>query len=215
MIKLGQMFRISVIASLWLMASCDVGSVLANIGGDGGGGDAGPIGGGSDCPTVTAPSDTGHHAANGLPGDATGTVTVITPHEGCMGQAGCHAIGTAGADGPYDYGGEAFKDTAGTIPYAGATILLNTTGSNIQYQQLTVAQNGFFYLASGTGFPAPSAAMAITATLCDGTGKTIMSTSLTNVEGVAPDGNCNGGTACHGAPLPTDAGAFIFLTPAS
>jgi hypothetical protein len=216
MIKLGQMFRISVIASMSLLAACDVGSVLAHEGGGDGGGDDGAIADNA-CPPAVVNGDSGHHAANGMPGDA--VATAITSHEGCMGQAGCHNINeTPGASGPYDYGGEAFKDAAGTIPYAGATILLSTVGATPQYQKLTVAQNGFFYLASGTGFPAPSATVSITAALCDGTNKTSMATSLAVVEdptGKTPDGNCNGGTACHGAPLPTDLGAFIFLTPAS
>lgn len=214
MIKLGQMFRISVIVSMSLLAACDVGSVLANIGGDGGGGGGDGLAANA-CPPAVANGDSGHHAANGMPGDA--VATAITPHEGCMGQAGCHNINeTPGASGPYDYGGEAYKDAAGTIPYAGATILLSTIGSNPQYQKLTVAQNGFFYLASGTGFPAPSATMSISATLCDGTGKSVMTQSLAVVQdptGKTADGNCNGGTACHGATA--DLGAFIFLTPAS
>jgi hypothetical protein len=206
MIKLGQMFRISVIVSMSLLAACDVGSVLAQIGGDGGG--SGDDGGGSDCPALVSPEpDNGNHVANGAPG-AGSNATVLTPHEGCMGQAGCHnGALSPGAGGAYDYGGEAFQDGLGTIPYAGATILLGTVSpAPAQYQKLQVAQNGFFYLASGTGFPSPDT-QPIQAWICVGTNKVEMTGTLG-----AGNGNCTT-SVCHG-PTPAPDG-FIYTAPAT
>jgi hypothetical protein len=206
--------------------ACDVGSVLAQEGG-GDGGSAGSGGTGSDCPapnTATAP--TGHHPYNGAPGDVGETpLTVITADQlalGCMGAAGCHN----GSNAPtqlsdvWDYGGVAYKDLAGTMPYAGATILLGTETATPQYTQMVVGANGFFYHEAGIDtFPSPTSMISgyINAWICDGTTKTEMSQSLgtmstQNTSETTTDGNCNGGTACHGVAGSTG-GEFIYLTP--
>jgi hypothetical protein len=211
MITMG-MLRSVVTAAMVFAAACDVGSVLAHEGS--GGADGGGSGSGSDpeaCPAVTSPEiQTGHHAANGQTGDA-GIVTAITPHEGCLGQAGCHNAALTPAVGDiWDYGGEAFQDAAGTIPFAGAHIMLTIGGSPPQTAVMEVMKNGFFYLPHGGGFPTPSATQPVSVAICVGTTKTQMSTSLAAVQtGSGTDGNCNG-VACHG---PGQAGLFIFMPP--
>jgi hypothetical protein len=214
MIKLG-MLRSLVIASLCIGPACDVGSVLPQEGQtDGGGGGSGSNpGGGGDageaaCPAINTNPGTGHHAANGAAGDA--GATVISAHEGCLGQAGCHNANETPAPGDiWVYGGEAFQDSAGTIPYAGATIMLTVPGNSMPPATLTVAENGFFYMPMES-FPVPSATQSISVAICVGTNKTSMSTSLAAVQaGSGTDGNCNG-VACHG---PGQAGAYIYLTP--
>jgi hypothetical protein len=114
----------------------------------------------------------------------------------------------------------AYQDLAGTTPYAGATILLGTepTSGSPQYVQLTVGANGFFYHEVGIDtFPSPATSTFINSWICDGTTKTEMSQSLgtmstQNTGAMATDGNCNGGTACHGVAGSTG-GEFIYLTP--
>jgi hypothetical protein len=226
MIKLG-MSRSAVFFVMALGASgvaCDVGSDLAQEGGgDGGGGSGGT---GSDCPAPTATPPTGHHPYNGAPGDVGETpLTTITADQvalGCMGAAGCHNGSNAptSAVDVWDYGGVAYKDVAGTMPYAGATILLGTepTSGTPMYTQMTVGANGFFYHEAGIdGFPDPATTTFINSWICDGTTKTQMSQSLgtmssQNTSETTNDGNCNGGTACHGVTGSTG-GEFIFLTP--
>jgi len=207
MIKLGHMTRIIAIATICLMAACDVGSVLAHEGSgdDGSGTDGGSTVSGSDCdPLVTPETQTGHHAANGMPGDA--GATAITPHEGCMGQAGCHNVALSPTPGDiWDYGGEAFQDSAGTIPYAGATILLGTVSASPIYVKLEVNQNGFFYLPNGTSFPTPGT-MPVQTWMCVGATKVEMSGTI-----AAGGGNCSSGAACHGATA--DTGGFVFMAP--
>jgi hypothetical protein len=209
-------------------AACDVGSVLAQEGGGDGGG-SGSGGTGSDCPAPTATPPTGHHAYNGAPGDTGETVTPVTAAQlalGCMGTGGCHngsAVvgGIPTPDDVWDYAGVAYKDIAGTMPYAGATILLGTEAPNpIMYVQMTVGANGFFYHTAGIdGFPDPATSTFINSWICDGTMKTEMSQSLgamstQNTSEMTNDGNCNGGTACHGVAGSTG-GEFIYLTPSS
>jgi hypothetical protein len=206
--------------------ACDVGSVLAQEGGGDGGGSGGSGGTGSDCPAVVTPPPTGHHPYNGAPGDVGETpLTTITAAQvqlGCMGAAGCHNGSNAptSAVDVWDYGGVAYQDLAGTTPYAGATILLGTEPSSgtPQYTQMTVGANGFFYHEVGIDtFPSPVAGMFINSWICVGTNKVIMSQSLAtistqNTGEMTTDGNCNGGTACHGVAGSTG-GEYIYLTP--
>ncbi|HEY3807390.1 MAG TPA: hypothetical protein VGL61_32535 [Kofleriaceae bacterium] len=214
MIKLG-MLRSILIASVCIGSACDVGSVLPQAaqtdGGGGGGGDGGGDAmGEAACPALNTNPGTGHHAANNSPGDA--GATVISAHEGCLGQAGCHneTLGGVAAGDGWVYGGEAFKDAAGTIPYAGATIMLTVPGNTVAPATMTVADNGFFYLAGGENFPVPSATQSIAVAICVGTNKTSMATSLAAVQaGSGTDGNCNG-ALCHG---PGQTGAYIYLLP--
>jgi len=214
MITMG-MLRSVLTAAMVFAAACDVGSVLAHEGGtgpDGGGGGGGDSGADPNaCPAVVSPEiQTGHHAANGQVGDP-GTVTAITPQEGCLGQAGCHNANLSPAVGDiWDYGGEAFQDAAGTIPFAGAHIMLSTVGANPQVAFMEVMKNGFFYLPHGGNFPTPSTTNPINVSICVGTTKISMATPLTNVQaGSGTDGNCNG-TACHG---PGQTGAYVFMAP--
>lgn len=214
MITMGMLRRV-VTAAMVLAGACDVGSVLAHEGGggtDGGGGGGGD--GGADanaCPALVSPEiQTGHHAANNQVGDPP-PVTAVSEHEGCLGQAGCHNATAPGQpDDIWDYGGEAFQDAAGTIPFAGAHIMLSVPGNTVPPVFMEVTKNGFFYLPHGSGFPTPSATQPITVSICVGTTKLGMSTSLAAVQaGSGTDGNCNG-TACHG---PGQAGAYIFMAP--
>lgn len=218
MITMG-MLRKVVLAAITLASACDVGSVLAHEGGGGGpdgGGGGGDSGGSAEdvCPAIVSPElQTGHHAANNQVGDA-GTVTAITPHEGCLGQAGCHNADLTPAIGDiWDYGGEAFQDAAGTIPFAGAHIKLTAAGSPPMVRYMEVMKNGFFYMPTGSGFPKPSASQPISVAICTGSGatqSTSMSTSLAAVQaGSGTDGNCNG-AACHG---PGQTGLYIFMAP--
>lgn len=212
MITMG-MLRSLVTASLTLAAACDVGSVLAHESGgpDGGGGGGGDGGSGMmmACPAVVSPElQTGHHAANGKTGDA--GATAVQAHEGCLGQAGCHNVNlTPSIGNVWDYGGEAFTDSTGTTPAAGAHIVLTAAGSPPQTLYMEVMQNGFFYQPTGGAFPKPSATQPITAAICMPGQKTAMATSLAAVQaGSGTDGNCNG-VACHG---PGQTGAYIFPT---
>jgi hypothetical protein len=210
MITLGMLRRL-VLGSLTLAAGCDVGSVLAHQGGSDGGGS-----GSGGCPTSAsnqANVQSGHHPANGQPGDGTTGVTSVLSHEGCF-DSGCHnanLMPKAPSGDYWSYGGEVFKDTGGTMPYAGATVMLSTTGASPMTTQLTVAQNGFFWMPPGTGFPAPSATQSITVTVCDGTDMVVMSQSLANVQGstTTDDGNCTA-SACHGTGA---SNGFVYLTP--
>jgi hypothetical protein len=209
MITMG-MFRSFLMITLCLGTACDVGSVLAHEGGAdaGSGGGGGDGGGAATCPAVVSPeTQTGHHTANGATGDA--GATVITAHEGCLGQTGCHNAALDPTPGDiWTYGGEAFQDAAGTIPYAGAHIMLTAAGDPPMSVTMEVMANGFFY-TNGT-FPAPSATTPITVAICTPGSKTAMATSLAAVQaGTGTDGNCNG-AACHG---PGQAGAYIYLTP--
>jgi hypothetical protein len=214
MIKLG-MLRSILIASVCIGSACDVGSVLpqaAQTDGGGGGGDGGAGGdaaGEAACPALNPSPGDGHHTANGVNGDA--GATLITAHEGCLGQAGCHNANLTPAPGyVWVYGGEAFQDAAGTIPYAGATIMLTVAGSPPQTTTLNVMNNGFFYMPQGGNFPVPSATTQVSVAICVGTNKTSMATSLAAVQaGSGTDGNCNG-ALCHG---PGQTGAYVYLTP--
>lgn len=206
---IGSVLRRSAIPTILFLASCSVGSVLNNNSGDGGGGgsgDGGSPGTGSNCPALQDVSSyTGHHPSNGTAGDP--NATVIQPHEGCMGQSGCHngALSPESQSDIWIYGGEAFQDTAGTTPYAGGTILLGTADGT-QFTQLTIAQNGFFYLPMTSPFPAPGGSEAVDAWICVGTNKVEMSSTI-----VAGDGNCTT-SACHGPGAPD---GFINLQPAN
>jgi len=213
MITMG-MLRSLVTATITLAAACDVGSVLAHEGGGTDGGGSGSGSGMMDCPAVVSPElQTGHHAvtygANIFNGDP-GATPMGSAYEGCMGQAGCHSSTSPGnVVDVWDYGGQAFKDSAGTTPAAGAHIILTAAGSPPMVQYMEVMQNGFFYMPAGTGFPKPSATQPITAAICMPGQKTAMATSLAAVQaGSGTDGNCSG-TACHG---PGQAGAYIFPT---
>src|SRR5277367_1721758 len=170
MITLG-MLRSFLIGSLCIGAACDVGSVLAQQTPDGGGG--GTDGGTTEaaCPALVSSPGTGHHAANNAQGDA--GATAITAHEGCLGQAGCHNQNLTPTPGYiWAYGGEAYKDLQGSNAYAGATIMLSTTGANPTTITMTVQANGFFYLPTGMGgFPSPSATTSINASICVGNNK--------------------------------------------
>ena len=210
MITLG-MLRSFLIGSLCIGAACDVGSVLAQQGPDGGNPAGSGDGGTAEaaCPALNPTPPSGHHGANNVAADA--GATEINPHEGCLGQAGCHNVNlTPNPSYIWDYGGEAYQDLQGITPYAGATVMLSTVGPNPMTVMLPVAPNGFFWLQSGSTFPKPSATVSINATLCVGTNKLPMSTSLAAVQaGSGTDGNCNA-VGCHGNGT---TGGYIALTP--
>jgi hypothetical protein len=213
MITLG-MFRSILIGSLCIGAACDVGSVLAQQTTDGGNPAGSGDGGTAEaaCPALNPTPATGHHAANGAAGDA--GATIITAHEGCLGQAGCHNQNLTPTPGYiWSYGGEAYQDLAGTTPYAGATVMLSIAGSPPTTIMMPVSANGFFWLPTGMGgFPAPSATQTVSAVLCVGTNKLNMSTPLAAVQaGSGTDGNCNG-LACHGGSA-ANTGGYIALAP--
>ena len=228
MIKLG-MFRTGVVLVASVAVACDVGSVLPQTGDDDGSG-SGSGSGDSTCPdaaTNAANAPTGHHAFNGAAGDpgATSVQAQIAAGGGCMSASGCHngsnnATGAPATDDVWNYGGVAYQDQAGTMPYVGATILLTSTTTPPQYVKMTVAQNGFFWNEGdiNPSFPTPAMGTFVQVAICDGTTTTPMSSELavastTDVSEMTTDGNCNGGTACHGAS--TDTGAFVYLTPSS
>jgi len=181
------MTRIAVILSLALVAACDVGSVVSNnqggadgsIGGSNGSNGSDGSNAGSNCSAVvtdTANLPNGHHNAG---------MTCMT--------AGCHLIGNAGAGAPeYSFAGTLYKDTGGTQPYAGATIIVTVGGT--QHKVVTSATGdagpgaGNFFIAKALATP-PSAAMTGTtsASACPNTNA--MAENL-----VDNGGNCNN---CH------------------
>jgi hypothetical protein len=189
------MTRIAVILSLVAaVAACDVGSVVSNnqggpdgsIGSNGSNGSNGSAGG-SNCEAIvtdTANLPNGHHNAG---------MTCMT--------AGCHLIGNAGAGAPeYSYAGTLYKDTAGTQPYAGATIIVTVGGT--QHKVVTSATGdagpgaGNFFIAKALATP-PTAAMTgqTAASACPNT--TAMTESL-----VDNGGNCNNCHRTGGTTLP-------------
>jgi hypothetical protein len=165
------MTRLVVIFTVLVAAAgCDVGSVVAHAGGDGGGGggDGGGGGGdgGSNCETVVASPALGHHNAG----------------QTCLG-AGCHLTGNLGAGATeYSYGGTVYRDAAGTQPYAGATILVTNGGVT---KKLVTDSLGNFY-TTPLLLPAPTNATT-KASACPTT--TPMIGTLN-----AGGGNCNN---CH------------------
>jgi hypothetical protein len=184
------MTRIVVIFAL-VLAACDVGSAVSNnqAGPDGsvtGGpdGSGGGSGSGSNCEAINATPPDGHHNAG----------------QTCL-QAGCHLIGNAGAGAPeYSAAGTIYKDTAGTQPYAGATVIMTVGGTT--HKMISAATGnagpgaGNFFIAKALATP-PSAAMTGTtkASACPNT--SAMSENL-----VDNGGNCNNCHRTGGTTLP-------------
>ena len=191
------MTRIAVIVSLALAVGCDVGSVVANNQGgpDSGAGSDTGSNEGSDCEAVaTANAPDGHHNA-GL---------------SCM-TAGCHLIGNAGAGAPeYSYAGTLYKDTAGTIPYAGGTVIVSIGG--MTYKMVAAATDdsattgtpgiGNFFIPKVLATP-PTGAM---------TGTTKASACPTTLPMATPlidnGGNCNN---CHTNPPAQGAAGRVYV----
>jgi hypothetical protein len=180
------MTRIVVILSL-VLAACDVGSVVSNNQGgpDGsvtGGTDApgGGSGSGSNCEAINATPPDGHHNAG----------------QTCL-AAGCHLIGNAGAGAPeFSAAGTIYKDTAGTTPYPGATVIITVGGTTHKMYAASTGAPGNFYIAKALATP-PSAAMPGTtkASACPNT--SAMSENL-----VDNGGNCNNCHRTGGTTLP-------------
>jgi hypothetical protein len=98
------------------------------------------------------------------------------------------ALGLGAGAPEFSYAGTIYKDAAGTMPYAGATVLITIGGAT---KKMISATNGNFW-APPALITAPSAAMAATTkgSACPNT--TPMGGSLTNAAG----GDCNS-AACH------------------
>ena len=162
------MLRIAVIFSL-VLGACDFGESPGA-----GGADASGSGSGSDCENVAAaPFAAGHH----------------NPGMGCRSTAACHnaALGLGTGAPEYSVAGTVYKDTAGTMPYPGATVLVTMGGTT---KKFVTADNGNFWFVPALQ-PAPTAAMtAMTSASACPTTKP-MSGLLVN-----GGGDCNSG-ACH------------------
>lgn len=185
------MTRIAVILSLVFAAACDVGSVVSNNQG-------GPDG------SVTGGPDSGSNAGSNCEAVRTDTANLPNGHHNagmtCM-TAGCHLIGNAGAGAPeYSFAGTLYKDTAGTQPYPGATVIVTVGG--MTYKIVTSATGnagpgaGNFFIPKALA-PPPSAAMTGTtsASACPTT--TAMAENL-----VDNGGNCNNCHRTGGTTLP-------------
>lgn len=163
------MLRIAVISSL-ILAACDVGEI-PGTGPDGGGGGSDSGSNNVVCETINATPPDGNH----------------NPGLGCRSNAGCHNAGTGlGPNAPeWAYAGTIYKDQAGTMPYAGATIFVTLGGTT---QKAISATNGNFWIEAAL-LPGPSAAMTGTtkASACPDTMP--MATILS-----AGGGDCNN---CH------------------
>jgi hypothetical protein len=180
------MVRLAVLTSL-LLAACDVGEIPVG-GGDGGGSggaDGSGSGSGSNCEQLSASPPAGHH----------------NPGMGCRSAAMCHnaALGL-GVNAPeYSVGGTLYKDSAGTMPYAGATILVTFGGTT---KKAIAADNGNFWFVPAL-LPSPTNAMTgmTSASGCPNT--LAMGGALVN-----GGGDCNN---CHRATGGTT--SPIYLTP--
>jgi len=169
-----RMVRLVVISTL-ILAACDVGEIPgAGGGGDGGGGGGdGGSGSGSSCENVAATPPAGHH----------------NPGMGCRSAAACHnaqlGLGTGAPE--FSLAGTVYKDTAGTMPYPGATIFVTINGMK---KKTIAADNGNFWFVPAL-VPGPTTAMTgmTSASACPNT--TPMSGLL-----VAGGGDCNN---CHRA----------------
>jgi len=186
------MTRIAVIL-LALAAACDVGSVVSNnqggpdgsTGGTDTGGGSNGSSAGSNCEAIqTANAPDGHHNAG---------MTCLA--------AGCHLIGNPGAGAPeYAAAGTIYKDTAGTQPYPGATVIMKVGGTTTKMIAAATGDAGpgagNFFVAKALATP-PSAAMTGTtsASACPNT--SAMSENL-----VDNGGNCNNCHRTGGTTLP-------------
>ena len=140
------MVRTAVILSLFA-AACDVGAIpghgpdgsINNGSGDGSGSNA-------VCEELNAAPPAGHH----------------NPGMGCMTAGGCHnsALGLGVAAPAYAYGGTLYRDSAGTQPFAGATIFVKLGATE---KKVITADNGNFWVVPGAaGLDPPSIAMQAT-----------------------------------------------------
>jgi hypothetical protein len=175
------MVRLAVLASL-LLAACDVGTIPAE-GSDGGGG--GDDGGGSSCEQLSASPPVGHHN-DGM---------------GCRSAAGCHnsTLGLGASAPAYSLGGTLYKDMAGTMPYAGATVIVTIGGMT---KKAVTADNGnFWFVEALVATPTNSMTGMASASGCPNT--LAMSGALVN-----GGGDCNN---CHRATGGTT--TPIYLTP--
>ncbi len=173
------MARIAVLAFL---AACDVGSVLTqqemNT-------DAGGSGMGSCEPLFTpVPADNIHTT----PVDPTKPTNA---GQGCMTAAGCHnlALGLGAGAPEYSYAGTLYLDAAGTMPAAGATILLTSAGVT---RKLIAGNTGNF-----TEVPGLLAGPSGTSTATSSASSCPTTTAMVGLL-VAGNGNCNQGGTCHG-----------------
>lgn len=165
------MLRFAVI-STFILAACDVGELPGtgtDGGGSGGGGDGG--GSGSNCETVAASPPDGHH----------------NPGVGCRTGGGCHnaALGLGNGAPEFSIAGTVYRDTAGTMPYAGATVLVEIAG---QTHKSIAGNNGNFWFVPALT-PSPTNAMTgkTSASACPNTAPMIGSI-------VGGGGDCNN---CH------------------
>jgi len=177
MIYRGLMTRITVIVSLLFASACDVGSVLANVGGDGGG-----SGSGSNCGNLVSPAPTAYMHKDDNTSHA---------DRGCMDAAACHNAGLGlGSGAPeYSYAGTVYTDATGTTPAGGSTIFITAAGKT---KKLTADSAGNF-------FEDPQLLAAPT-TQATGTTQATQCPTITPMVGtlVSGQGNCNQGGTCHG-----------------
>jgi hypothetical protein len=168
------MLRIVVISSL-LLAACDVGEIPGAGTGDGGGSGDGS-GSGSNCEVIAAAPPDGHHN-EGM---------------GCRTAGACHnaqlGLGTGAPE--YSVAGTVYKDTAGTMPYPGATIIVTVGGTT---KKTISATNGNFWFVPAL-LPGPTATMTGTtsASACPNT--TPMGGLLVGGGGDCNNCHRNGGT---------------------
>lgn len=164
------MLRIAVISSL-LLAACEVGEISGVIPDGGGGGDSGS---GSDCEPIAAAPPAGNHNAG----------------MGCRTAAACHNA-QLGLGGPeFSVAGTLYMDTAGTMPYAGGTVIVTIGGMT---RKAIAADNGNFWF-DPLLLPAPSATMTGTtsASACPNTA--VMVGALVGGGGDCNNCHRNGGT---------------------
>jgi hypothetical protein len=181
MINRGLMTRFAVVIAVTMSAAaCDVGSVLEHSAtGDGGGS-------GSNCENLVAtpPPDHPHTA----PVDA---AKPTNAGQGCMTAAGCHNAGLGlGAAAPeYSWAGTVFKDAAGTMPYAGATILVTMGGVT---KKLIAGDTGNFQITPAL-FAGPD-----TGTPGNAIGSVCPSATPMVGTLITGNGNCGAAGTCHG-----------------
>ena len=172
---------VAALTSSVTFVACDVGSVLANSSGDGGGS-------GSDESVCAA-------AATGM--------LIPTPHTHALGgsantgsacvASGCHGDGSNGAP-IFNYGGTVYNAGA-TAGAAGIGVLITLSGVTKQY--VTDAE-GNFYAEKGDphALDAPTTTNQANTKVCNGTAAatpTPMAGSLG-----AAQGNCSASGTCHG-----------------
>jgi len=163
------MLRIAVISTL-VLAACDVGE-LPGTTTDGGGGGGDGSGSGSNCEAIAAAPPAGHH----------------NPGLGCRTGAGCHnaALGLGTNAPEYSIAGTLYKDSAGTMPYPGGTVLVTIGG--MTHKSIAADNGNFWFVPALVASPTATTPGTTSASACPNTQPMIGQI-------VAGGGDCNN---CH------------------